>query len=213
MASAALLADWQLNNIIGEMRTALDDLEAGAKISITTDGEKVTHRTPSVRQLMALARAASGDGFPRRSMGGGAPATVFDEAGDAMPPISDPTGELATADSPIADPIRHNVDSVIRGLTGALGDLRRARSSLIKASQHADVRPLEPGCSVHEVIGVFKEVFRDGRCRWCYKFWLAEKRDAPPELVRAHDQAIRITPAMVKAALMQPKHRKLKRTG
>lgn len=192
----------QLIDIFREMRSIIDDLEKGALIELEgDDGRKVSRRSPSVGQFLGLAAAAMRDGFPTSSMqGGGGPSTTLDEEGHAIPPLSDPTGELAISDK-IVDPIKIHAQTTLRGLTGALGDLRVARGSLIRGSRYAKLSPGKPACVSHARIGRFVDTYRDERCNWCYRFRLAEKGDPPVDLLEVKDRVGKVTTRQVKESL------------
>lgn len=195
----------QVVGMIDEMVEALNGLKYGALITVydevTGAAKQAKERTPSVVYLLSLLSAARRDGYRTNSMPSGGAGSVLDDQGMPMPPLSDPTGELATADDRIIDPIRHNGDAVFRGLTGALGDLRMALGSLIKIAQQTQTFPGEPGCVNCAQIGRFEEVTRGVRCRWCHDFWLAQKVDAPLELLQARADGKKITQQMIDQAL------------
>lgn len=202
------LSGTQVMAMLDEMADAIEDFRHGALVMAYDDTghpKPNRERTPNVARLLELMRAATRDGYRTSSRPGGAPASVLDERGDPMPPLSDPTGELATADSRIIDPIRYNGESVFRGLGGALGDLRMARAALVKLAQTLTTDPGEPGCAVHSRIGSWEAVHKNGRCRWCYDFWLAEGQDPPTDLLDARAAGRRITRQMVEDALRKPK--------
>ena len=192
----------QLSGIFAELRSIIDDLEKGAVIEVQgDDGKKIHFRSPSAGQFLGLAAAAMRDGFPTSSMqGGGGPSTTLDEDGHAIPPLSDPTGELATSDK-IVDPIKIHAATVLRGLTGALGDLRVSRGSLIQGSKSGKIKPGKPACVSHARIGRFVDVYRDERCNWCYRFRLSENDDPPVDLLEIKDRDGRVTTRQVKESL------------
>lgn len=197
-----LPADHQFAEIFAELRQVIDDLEHGAVVEIEDEsGRKTKKRTPSLEQFLLLAAAALRDGFPTATMQGSSRSSVLDEDGHAIPPISDPVGELASAESRIVDPIRATAQSVLRGLTDGLGDLRLSRGALIRGSRYAKVGPGDPGCTSHARIGRWVEVYKDGRCNWCYKHRLVWLNDPPVDIVRMKDDGRIITDAMIREAL------------
>jgi hypothetical protein len=135
-----------------------------------------------------------------------------DENGDPMPPLSDPTGELATEVVKVRDPIRAHAESALWALVNAQGMLRKAKSEMIRAFEESDVTDGDPRCAPHAGAGFFVEPERGERCGWCYRFWLAEGVDPPPELVRAKEAVGRVTSRMVREALA-PKPKGKKRKG
>jgi len=190
----ATLTDFQLRELMGELRAAMDELEFGP----TLDGS--TLRGPNLEELLRRMAAARSDGFKRRSMGGGEAQTIRDENGDPMPPVSDPTGEVAANEVKVLDPIRVKGVLVFSNLLGALGQFRVARGALIEAFK-GQAGDGDPGCKCHGSIGRFEEVHRAERCRWCYDFWLTEGVDPPAELLKARAAGKRISDAMVREAL------------
>ena len=193
----------QFIDIFREIRKAIDDLESGVEVKLD-DGSKV--RTPSLEQFLSLAAAAIRDGYPTQSMrGSSSRSTVLDEDKRAIPPISDPTGELVAAKTKIADPIYGHARSVLRGLTDALGDLRMSRAALITGSQYAEAQDGSARCSSCARIGEWSDAYRGDRCTWCHKFWLMWRREPPIDILKAHHEGRRITPQMVKDAFAPPK--------
>lgn len=164
---------------------------------------------PALENLIRLAAAARRDGFPTSSMRGSSRSSVLDE--DKMPiaPVSDPTGELAAGER-IVDPIKNHLKTVMRGLTGALGDLRMAKTAQYQASQYAEVEVGEPRCRSCEAIDEWSDVYRGERCRFCYGFWNIHHREPPAEILRAHHAGRKITAQMVREAFMPPKIKKAK---
>lgn len=202
--------DTQLSRMLSELREALDQLEQGAIVDRYDDaGRKVgVRRTPSLGHLMVLVSAARRDGFRSRSMGGGAPASVVDDEGVPMPPLSDPVGEVAADPVKVVDPIRVAAERCLRNLAHALGDIRTARGSLISAYDGIKEAPGDPACVPHAAAGIFERAERGNRCSWCYRFWLAEKLTPPVELVRAKAEGKRITTSLVEQALRGAKPKK-----
>lgn len=191
----------QLARMLDELRTALDDLEEGVKVD--TDGRTDSHkgeRTPNIYEMLQLLAAAKRDGFPARSMSDGESRTAYDDKGEPMPLVSDPTGETVIAPAS-NDPMFGHMQSVARGIACALGDARIARAAMIRASQFAESRPAEPGCSSCARIGSWMAVEDNGRCRWCYDFWLAEGIEPPVELLKARGSGKRITRQMVEESM------------
>ena len=190
-----------LHSMCGELRDALDDIEFGAVL------EDPPRRTPPLDTLLSLLSAARRDGRRGNSLGGGgAPQTIRDELGDAMPPVADPVGEVAVG-TKVTDPAAEIVQSLVRDLGVCLGHARVARGRLIEHFTGPGAVPFEgdPGCRVHAAIGEFVAVYRSERCSWCYKFELVEGVEPPVDLLRARAQGKKITPAMIKEALEQPK--------
>lgn len=197
----------QLVGQLAEITDIVRQLEDGASIPTYDESGRLTghRRTPGVQAMLDLALAATRDGYPTRSFGGGsAPSTLLDENGDAMPPLSDPVGELVVSGG-LIDPIRYHRESVIRGVAGALGDLRMALSALAHAFDPDETSPGEPACRSHMAIGVWELAVHNGRCRWCYDFWLAEGVDPPAGLLEARRDGKRITRPMVDLALKSVK--------
>lgn len=204
-------ADHQFAEIFAEARSIIDDLERGAQVVLQTEeGRRVTRQTPSLEQFLLLAAAAMRDGYPTASMQGSTRSTVLDEDGHAIPPLSDPVGELVAGEK-IIDPIKAHAQSVLRGLTGALGDLRLARGALVKGSTYAKMHPGKPGCKSHVRLGRWVEVYRDERCNWCYKHRLVWGDDPPLDILRMKDAGRIITDAMIREALAPSRQPKKKR--
>lgn len=192
-----------LNRKFTELRQILHDLECGFRVtSHSTSGGSGTRSAPPMIDLLRTLGAARTDGYrtSTRPMAG-TPSTVYDEEGHAMPPRSDPTGETAISESRVTDPMRVQLDSAWRGVTGALGDLRMSRNAIIRASEGVEEDAGEPGCECHAEIGVFMEVHVGTRCRWCWNFWRVEGTNPPPDLLRMKDRGVRITQRMVAEAL------------
>lgn len=201
-----------LERLLAELVETVECLERGVPFSVQDEkGKKRTVRSPSFEQVMRLLSAARRDGYRTQRLDVGAPSTVLDDEGHPMPPLSDPTGELAASDAKVADPIRYLGEDALRGVTGALGDLRMVRNALISCSRFFDTNPGEPGCSSHARIQDWEPVDRNGRCAWCYRFWLSEDIDPPLELLKARSEGRRITAQMVEAALRPRKRGKGKR--
>lgn len=200
----------QLQAILAELREALDSLEGGATIELYDDaGRRIGKRkTPGVDRLMALLSAARRDGYRTSSLGGGTPSGT-DADGEPLPPHGDPVGEVASNPVKILDPIRQHGEVVLRCLTHAVGDLRRARAAQIAAFE--DVKPGtgDPACMAHASAGMFELATngRAGRCDWCYRFWLVHRVTPPIEILRARANGRRITPALLAEAL-RPSTRK-----
>jgi hypothetical protein len=192
----------RLADIFAEVRERIDALERGTVIKHKGEPDI---EIPSLEELVRLAAAARRDGFPTQSMRGSSRSTVLDE--DKMPiaPISDPTGELASAEGRIVDPIKAHLQRVMRGLTGAVGDLRMASAAMVSSSQYVDVGLGEPRCASCARINEWATVHRSERCRWCYDFWLRWRRDPPIELLRDRRDGKRITSHMEREAFMPPK--------
>lgn len=187
----------QLDAMLAELREALDALSDGAVIDLYDDaGRRIgTRKTPNVGRLLTLLSAARLDGYGTRSGGGGGGSLTGDH--------SDRVGRIAADDVKIHDPVRFHGERVLRALTHALGDLRVARGSMIAAFE--DVKPGsgDPACVAHASAGLFEalgDAGRNGRCNWCYRFWLAHGVTPPAEIVRLHAEGRRITPAMLTAA-------------
>lgn len=193
----------QLAGVCAEIRELVDAIENGTVLK--RKGEPDVE-IPGAHALIRLAAAARRDGFPTSSMQGSSRSSVLDEDGFAVAPISDPTGELAAGER-IVDPIKVHLKSMMRGLTDAQGALRTAKFSLIQSSQYAEVGVGEARCSECERIGEWSDVFRDGRCSWCYKFWLIWKRDPPIEILKARKDGRKITRQIVIEAFAPSKTR------
>lgn len=204
----------QLMAMLAELREALDQLDDGAVIEVYDEaGRSIgTRKTPGLAYLLALMAAARRDGRPTRSFGGSAPSAV-DADGEPLPPYSDRVGEVGSNPVKVADPIRVHGEQLVRNLAHALGDMRRARGHMISAFE--DVKPAEgdPACAAHAAAGIFERAERPPRCLWCYRFWLAEKRTPPVELLRAKAEGRRITVQMVRDALSPPKPKKRRKVS
>lgn len=201
-----------LERLLAELAETVECLGRGAPFTVQdAKGKKRQVRSPSFEQVMRLLAAARRDGYRTQRLDVGAPSTVLDDEGHPMPPLSDPTGELAASDAKVVDPVRYLGEDALRGVTGALGDLRMVRNALISCSKFFDTNPGEPGCSSHARIDMWVPVEDNGRCRWCYDFWRAEGIDPPAELLKARADGKRITRQMVEEALRPRKRGKGKR--
>lgn len=193
-----------LAGIFAELRERIDTLERGTVLR--RKGEPDVE-IPAFGELVKLAAAARRDGYPASSAAekSGTGQGDLDEEGFHVAPISDPTGELATAER-IIDPIKVHLKTVIRGLTSALGDLRMACTAQASGSQYAEIGPGEARCESCARIGEWSDVYRSERCRWCYDFWLKWRRDAPIDLLRMRiKEGKRITAQMEREAFMPSK--------
>lgn len=186
-----------------EIRDLVKVLESGTVIR--RKGEPDVE-IPGLSELIRLASAARRDGFPTSSsLEGGSASSRYDEDGFAVAPVSDPTGELVAGER-IVDPIKVHLKSVMRGLTGALGDLRMAKAALVASSQYAEVGPGEPRCRACERIGEWSTIYRGELCRWCYDFWQRWHRQPPIDLLKARlKEGKRITSQMEREAFMPSK--------
>lgn len=202
MQAASRLSSEQIMAMLDEMAAAIEGMRHGVIEVIDERGHTTMRSMPNVATLLDWIRAATRDGYPLRSMGDHSAASVLDDHGDPMPPLSDPTGELAVQDDRVADPIRYSGDTVVRGITGALGDLRMARDALMKLSTRLEPELGEPGCSSHARLGSWESIHKNGRCRWCYDFWIAQGQDPPTDLLDARSAGKRITQRMVDEAMM-----------
>ncbi|HVX20902.1 MAG TPA: hypothetical protein VHB02_06125 [Acidimicrobiales bacterium] len=193
--------------VLDELHTSLEQISAGAVIPQYDQlgNEIAPKHTPGLSDLWDLLSAARRDGYRTRSMGGGTAATIYDDDGHAMPPLADPVGELVVDDRKVRDPMVDHVTTLMRSLTHALGDVRIARASFIRAwEEHGEPGTGEPACRVHARIGIFEEVHRSDRCRWCYDFYGNHGVDPPRDLVRARADGKKITQRMIDEALRPP---------
>jgi hypothetical protein len=205
--AARLPLNGQLRDMLDEMRKALDDLESGTRLP----GEHEGKCTPNVYQMIGLLSAIRRDGRPGSSrFGKTGHANVKDENGVPIPPRSDPTGEAAVDPGTDRDPVYGHIQAIVDGITTAVGSLRKARTEMILGSQYAELRPPEPGCSSCERIGSWVPAEDNGRCRWCYDFWLAEGCDPTIWLLQERAAGKRITQPMVNQALAKVKGRRRK---
>lgn len=204
----------QLSAVLQELRETLSQLEHGGRIvEYDLAGNESTRLTPPLYEVFSLMSAARRDGFKSSSRPGGTPSSVLDDEGVPMPPLSDPTGELATENVKIHDPMRRHGQAAILAISDARELLLKAKSEMIRAFEESDVQAGEIGCRVHAEAGLFEEPSRGDRCSWCYRFWLEHgDTDAPPELVRLKEKKGRVTERDVKEALMAPRPPK-KRAG
>lgn len=188
----------QLAQVLDELRHLVDQLEQGVSVPRYDPVGKVTHElSPTAYEVLRLATAATADGYPRRSMGGSGSHSV------ASDPTGDVAGELAEGRG-LSDSIRYHRDSVQRGITGALGDLRLARDALGKLVGTMRAGPGEPGCVIHRrVLGLHETATRGNRCDWCYRFALAEGIDPPAVLLERKEQGKHITKTMVAEAVAE----------
>lgn len=189
----------QLQELIDEARSALDVIELGRERSV----DKAA--AISATQLIRRARGRTRDGYRGSNLEGGAPSSVLDDEGKPMPPVNDPTGELVAGERQ-EDPIRKLARQVARGLDAAVVDLLSVVSALVQATPGKVTENVEPGCRNHQIrIDSFEPVYRDGRCRWCYDWWLAHGDDAPTEILEARARGERITTKFVEQ-VMRPRH-------
>jgi len=159
------------------------------------------------------------DGFRTsvRPMDGSRSST--DDAGEALPPHSDPTGSTVVT---LIDGTgrRSSVRDEVEMMTGCLLEIR----GLARQADGARARVMLPDgtaldpeqCEVHKRHGfAFEPPFCRSRCRWCYDFWLAEGVDAPADLLQAKAEGRRISRKMVADAVRhQPKAKsRRRRTG
>lgn len=187
-------AEQLITELIDNLTTLRDGLEPTKERPI---------RLLPVSHIFELANSRIGDGWARSVRPSNGTSTVTDDLGQPMPPLSDPVGEQAATNADGNDGVRRHADTILRGLNGALGDIRMA----VGAASHItppkqDPTPDEPECTNHANAGLHNEPTRSGdRCRWCYDFWLAQGVDAPAELLIARYQGKRITPGLVTEAL------------
>ena len=182
-----------IDQLIDEAHEILHQLTNG----IPTDNG----RTPNIHELLRRDRQARHDGLHSPNLN---PTRTH---GD-----TDHIGNLVAANLDSRDPIHHQQTTTLRGLTSAIGDLRLARDTLAKAFQPQDLRPAEPGCANHNRHGHWEPIHTNGRCRWCYDFWLNFGLDAPAQLIQARAEGRRITQPMVDQAIADTKHPRPRRT-
>lgn len=195
----------QLPTVLAELREALSQLEEGGVIvEYDERGNASTRRTPPLSEVFVLLSLAAGDGFRASSRLGGSKAPVVDDEGFQMPPVSDPTGERAIGGIQIHDPIKGHAESALWALVDAQGKLRKAKTELIRAFEESDFSDIEPACLPHAEAGIYVLPTRGSRCSWCYRFWLAERRDPPPELIRLKDRVGRVTDKDIAEAFKPP---------
>ena len=192
----------EVERIIAELVDILNDLQHGAVVWAFDESGRPSSKatTPNLTRLMLLVSAAYRDGFRSSTRAtDGSPSSVTDDEGNPVPPRSDPTGELVIQRR-VSDPMWEQAASVWQALTHALGDLRVARGSMIKAFEGRDEEPDEPGCVNCQRVASWVPVHRSERCRWCYDFWLAEGFDAPDDLLKVRASGRPVTQRMVTQA-------------
>lgn len=190
--------DRHADRIEGEQLAELIE-EATAALDLLAHGRTATPKMAAVipaATLLARSRQPSRDGYASSSRGGGSgPSSVKDDENMPMPPLADPVGELVVA-APTADPIRQAANTVLRKLTHAVDDLRKATGALAGASP--STRPAgEPGCSSHERIGIWEPVEKGGRCWWCYDWQAVHGEDPDVRILQARAEGRRITTKLV----------------
>lgn len=210
----------ELEQLMASLRASLGQLERGAVVvEYDERGAESRRFTPPLSQVFLLMSTARRDGFKGSSFGGGAPASVKDDEGVPMPPLSDPTGELASSNVKVIDPIRRHAIAALRAMVDADNHLRRASSEMVAAFEEKDLNAGDgkPACVAHAAAGFYEEAVRPEalpeRCQWCYRFQLEQNGiDPTPELIKLKVRGIRLTERIVKEA-MQPSRFKPRRKG
>jgi hypothetical protein len=206
--------DQQLKNQLNELESLIGDFRHGATIKRFDAGGKALDDevTPPLSHLFRLLAATWSDGHRRNARPTeGSPETVKDENNVPIPPRSDPVGELAVNEHRVNEALRYQAECATRGLAAAVGDLRLAKTAMVRALAEVKAEDGDPGCRCHLEIGEWLPVYRREHCRWCYGFSLQFKTDPPVELVRIKAEGGRITEDMIKAALRRPPRNKSKR--
>lgn len=202
-------AERPVEALLEAARTALDDLHLGIRLD---PAAKPARRNLTASEVVNRARQRRArDGYPRRSLAGGRPASVVDERGVPMPPLADPVGELVVAEDE-TDPVRDQAHKVLRHLHRAAGELSAAVGAVHKVAKMMGAQtatpPDEIWCRSHLRFGMFEPVAatgRDGRCDWCYRFWLAEGADPPQPLLDRRAQGKKILARDIDEALKRPR--------
>ena len=149
-------------------------------------GQMVKEISPLITTLRQLQ-----GGFPSSSIAGG---------GRSGGSTGSPTVAAAERDDP-ARRAERRLDELIEAVHVLAGDLDRIRDAwLHPLRQRPTVK--EPGCRLHARLGAWEPVERDGRCWWCYDWWLAHDRTDPPEpILRARMEGRRITTKLVEEVM------------
>lgn len=208
-------AQARLALVLDNLKLELSQIEhGGVVIEYDARGEEVARRTPPLAEALRLLSLSARDGWRTSTRPGGTPTSIVDDEGVPMPPMSDPTGELATEAVKVHDPIRRHAQIALRALVDAQAHLQKAKSEMVQAFEEHDLEDGEVGCRVHAEAGYFEEPTRGDRCGWCYRFWLEHgDLDAPPELVRIKETKGKVSERQVKEALMAPRPRVRNRRG
>lgn len=210
----------ELELILDSLRESLSQLGRGGTV-VEYDDRGIESRrfTPPLSQVFLLMAAGRRDGFRGNTRPGGQAGSVVDDEGVPMPPLSDPTGELATANIKVIDPIRRHAQRALRSLVEAEGLLRRATFEMVAAFEESDTTAPggNPVCACHAAAGHYQEAVRPKelpeRCEWCYRFRLANNdTDPTPELIRLKERGVRLTERIVSEA-MQPTRFARRRKG
>lgn len=173
------------------------------------------------RQLVDRMADTRPNGFPTNSSseGAGGPTNrVFNFGTDDDPDLelvpqhSDPTGEQVVRD-PLAGDDGRVLRNAYREALRAMRSLEACHSHL-RATQRRDKQAGEPdrnNCWPCLEVGVRSEVYRDSspsgkgrhqpRCRRHYDFFLAEGRDAPPDVAVWWAEGRRVSQQMIDQAL------------
>jgi hypothetical protein len=187
----------QVLELISQLRGQLDDLEFG----VAQDRPVTRRGTLTASELVRRSRQpSSNDGYPTSSIAagtsGGSYMTIDDENG--QPDTVEVTGVertvLSRLDNPQGDPVRRAAGTVLRGLTGALGDLRMATSALHNAEPPVVADTDEDRCRLHwTLVQKWQPIHRDGLCRFCYDTPRLYDVDVTRPLLEAHDTGKKIT--------------------
>lgn len=190
--------DEHVLELIRAARVALDDLEHGIR------DPKSSKRGGLTAPALVAGLERTDDGYAgsvRRDSGGRAVGSHADSVCELVRVRVD-----AELKGTVLDPVWRGAQTVLRGLNGAVADLHMAVGALAKA-QPPPTGPGEPGCIVMARFAQWEPVYRSGRCRWVYDWWLFHGADPPDEVVKARIEGRRLTTKLLKDVGEQPKRR------
>jgi hypothetical protein len=192
----------QVAELINVSRHALDDLELGV---LDRSKPHAGRGDLSIFDLMRRVAKGMRDGYPTQSSlrGSGGAGTVMDDEGKAMPPVSDPVGELVAdriGGTGQPDAWRAAARESIEALDQAAAHLVAAVCALAKVQPPKDP-PAEPGCAVHAKHKMYEEVDKDGLCRKCYEWRRAMHCDPPALVLKTWADGKRLTSRIIERAM------------
>lgn len=91
---------------------------------------------------------------------------------------------------------RKDLERNVKALRNAAVNLDGLRQAWLTTTKDRPKGDGEPGCTSCNRLKMWAPVHRDGRCKWCYEWWLANKQEPPIPLLRAHHEGRRITSAL-----------------
>lgn len=202
----------RLAELADEARSLLDLLATGRR----PDKEHPQAVLPA-QEILERARDARPDGYPRRSMGGGCGTRSTSGLAELVTQDwiehaeCEGEGCRKCSDGFVYHPAeraRSAAVEVVNRVASAVAELRQASAALHKASSNeGDPKPApadeELWCTNHLKHRMFepRAEKRNHLCRWCYEFRLANRADAPKQLLELRAQGKRITGRSIDQAL------------